>query len=43
VVEESVMMVGDALGRFFGPRWYEQAVKPLLAGFEAAREAKPLT
>jgi hypothetical protein len=42
VVEGSVMTVGDALGFFIGPGWYEQAVKPLLAELAALRAARPL-
>jgi hypothetical protein len=42
VVEESVASVGRALALFFGPGWYEQHAKPVLASFEALRDTHPL-
>jgi len=43
VVEESVMLVGDALARFLPPDWYEQRVGPFLLSFEALRVTQPLS
>jgi hypothetical protein len=42
VVEEGVLAVGDGLGRFYGPGWYEENVKPLIQGLAAMRQAQPL-
>jgi len=43
VAEEAVESVGGALAWFFGPSWYPEHVKPLLASFEALRETQPLS
>lgn len=42
VVEETVSLVGDSLSRFFGAAFYDTTLRPMLASFEAVREAAPL-
>jgi hypothetical protein len=42
VVQETVTLVGDSFGRFFGPAYYRDRLRPGLATFDAVREAAPL-
>jgi hypothetical protein len=42
VVQETVTLVGDSFGRFFGPEYYRDRLKPVVDSFEAVREAAPL-
>jgi hypothetical protein len=43
IVDEVAMTVGDALGRFYGPGWYMQQVKPLIDRLGVSRATVPLT
>lgn len=36
------MAIGDGIGQFYGPGWYEGNVKPLIESFAAVRQAQPL-
>jgi hypothetical protein len=42
VIEEGVLIVGDALGRFYGPGWFAEHVKLLIDAIGAARTVTPI-
>jgi hypothetical protein len=42
IVEEAVGSVGDALGRFCGPGFYREVLRPALESFAAVRSDMPL-
>lgn len=43
LVEEVMLSVGDALGRFFGPSYFKESVRPIISALQAVRAAHPLT
>jgi len=43
LVEEVMLSVGDALGRFYGPSYFRESVRPIISALQAVRAAHPLT
>ena len=42
VIEEVLLAVGDALGRFYGAGWFATNVKPLIESLTRLRQMVPL-
>ena len=42
IIEEALLLVGDALGRFHGPGWFTTNVKPLVESLQRLRDVAPL-
>jgi hypothetical protein len=42
LIEETMLAVGAALSRFFGPNYFKQGVEPILTAFKAVRAYHPL-
>ena len=42
IIEEVLLHVGDALGRFYGPGWFTTQVKPLIESIQKLRVMVPL-
>jgi hypothetical protein len=43
LIEEVMLSVGDALGRFVGPSYFKEIVHPIISALHAVRAAHPLT
>jgi hypothetical protein len=42
LVEEAVQSIGDALSRFYGPKFFAKHIQPLITSFKAMRDTQPL-